>query len=187
MCHSFLKTLSGGSFRPRLKVDFSREFVCCCLISWRSHQPGNSLTHIFVSRFTRSPGTVNLDCRSHVRARAWWRIFRGDCLLHEVTRFEKSDLLAVPWRQPAACYVVNARVKVKSLSRVQLCDPVDCSPPGSSVPGILQARILEWVVISFSRGSSWPRDRTQVSRTAGRRFNLWATGEALVLWWHCTI
>ena len=59
-----------------------------------------------------------------------------------------------------------------------LCDPVDCSPPGSSVHGILQARVLEWVAISFSRGSSRPRDRTQVSRTAGRRFNLWATREA---------
>ena len=53
-----------------------------------------------------------------------------------------------------------------------LCDPVDYSPPGSSVHGILQARILEWVAISFSRGSSQLRDRTQVSRIAGRRFNL---------------
>ena len=60
-----------------------------------------------------------------------------------------------------------------------LCYPVDCSPPGSSVHGILQARILEWVAISFSRGYSQPRDRTQVSRIAGRCFNLWATREAL--------
>ena len=44
-----------------------------------------------------------------------------------------------------------------------LCNPMDFSPPGSSVHGILQARILEWIVIPFSRGSSWPRDRTQVS------------------------
>ena len=44
-----------------------------------------------------------------------------------------------------------------------LCDPMDCSPPGSSVHGILQARILEWVAIPFSKGSSWPRDRTRVS------------------------
>ena len=41
-----------------------------------------------------------------------------------------------------------------------LCNPVDCSPPGSSVHGILQARILEWIAISFSSGSSRPRDRT---------------------------
>ena len=56
---------------------------------------------------------------------------------------------------------------------------MDCSPPSSLVHGILQARILEWVAISFSRGSSQPRDRTQVSRIAGRRFNLCATREAL--------
>ena len=63
----------------------------------------------------------------------------------------------------------------------QLCptlgNPVDCRPPGSSVHGILQARILEWVAISFSRVSSRPRDRTQVSHIIGRRFNLWATRE----------
>jgi len=53
-----------------------------------------------------------------------------------------------------------------------LCDPMDCSPPGSSVHGILQARIVEWVAISFSRGSSRLRDRTHVSRIAGRCFNL---------------
>ena len=68
--------------------------------------------------------------------------------------------------------------KVKSLSRVWLCDPVDCSPPGSSVHGILQEGILEWVAISFSRGSSQPRDRTRVSCIAGRCFILWATRKA---------
>ena len=47
---------------------------------------------------------------------------------------------------------------------------MDCSPPGSSVHGILQARILEWVAISVSRGSSQPRDQNQVSCTASRRF-----------------
>ena len=55
-----------------------------------------------------------------------------------------------------------------------LCNTVDCSPPGSSVHGILQARILEWVAISFSRGSSRPTDQTQVSWIAGRHFNLWS-------------
>ena len=59
-----------------------------------------------------------------------------------------------------------------------LCNPMDCRPPGSSVYRILQARILEWVVISFSRGSSWSRDRTQVSCVAGRFFTVWATREA---------
>ena len=52
-----------------------------------------------------------------------------------------------------------------------LCDPMDCSLPGFSIHGILQARILEWIAISFSRRSSWPRDWTQVSHLVGRCFN----------------
>ena len=59
-----------------------------------------------------------------------------------------------------------------------LCNSMDCSLPGSSIHGILQGRILEWVAISFSRGSSQPKDWTWVSRIGGRRFNLWATREA---------
>ena len=54
------------------------------------------------------------------------------------------------------------------------CDPMNCSLPGSSIHGIFQARILEWVTISFSRGSSWPRDWTQVFHIAGRCFTIWA-------------
>ena len=60
-----------------------------------------------------------------------------------------------------------------------LCDPLDCSLPGSSVHGILQARILEGVTISFSRGSSRPGNQTWVSCTVGRFFTNWATREAL--------
>ena len=55
-------------------------------------------------------------------------------------------------------------------SCLTLCDPMDCGLPGSSIHGIFQERVLEWVAISFSRRSSRPRDRTQVSRTVGRRF-----------------
>ena len=87
-------------------------------------------------------------------------------------------------------YLKERKKKVKSLSRVRLLAtpwtaahqaPPSmgfCSPPGSSVHGILQARILEWVAISFSKGSFWPRDWTQFSHIAGRSFNLWATREA---------
>ena len=59
-----------------------------------------------------------------------------------------------------------------------LCDPMDCSLPGLSVRGIFQARVLEWAAVSFSRGSSQPRDRTQVSCVADRHFTVWATREA---------
>ena len=58
---------------------------------------------------------------------------------------------------------------------------MDCSLPGSSLHEILQARVLEWVAISFSRGSSQPRDRTWVPHIPGRCFNIWATREALFL------
>ena len=56
-----------------------------------------------------------------------------------------------------------------------LFDCMDCSPSGFSVHGVFQARTLEWVAISFSRRSSWPRDWTWVSHTVGRRFTVWAT------------
>ena len=58
-----------------------------------------------------------------------------------------------------------------------LCDPIDCSLPGSSVHGIFQAIVLEWIAISFSRGSSQHRARTQVSRMVDRRFTVGATRE----------
>ena len=54
-------------------------------------------------------------------------------------------------------------VRAKSLQSCQLCDAMDCSPPHFSVHGILQARILEWVAMPSSRGSSWPRDGTHGS------------------------
>ena len=60
-------------------------------------------------------------------------------------------------------------------SCLTLYDPIDCSPPGSSVHGIFQARILECVGISFSRESSQPRDRTRGSRIVDRCFTVWAT------------
>ena len=72
------------------------------------------------------------------------------------------------------------RVRACMCPCVRLCDPMGCSPPGSSVLGILQARTLEWVAVPFSRGSSWPRDWTCISCTAGRFFTIWATREALI-------
>ena len=74
------------------------------------------------------------------------------------------------------------RIKRKKESEVAqscltLCDPMDCCLPGSSVHGILQAIVLEWIAIPFSRGSSWPRDWTRVSRIVDRRFTVRATRE----------
>ena len=65
-----------------------------------------------------------------------------------------------------------------SQSCLTFCDPMDCSLPGPSgkIHGIFQAIVLEWIAISFSRGSSQPRDRTQVSRIVDRGFTVWAKG-----------
>ena len=76
---------------------------------------------------------------------------------------------------PETC-TINTCVHAKLLQLCPtLCNPMDCSPPSSSVCEILQARILEWVAIPFSRGSSQPRDWTWVSFIAGRFFTIWAT------------
>ena len=68
-------------------------------------------------------------------------------------------------------------------SRFSRVRSMDCSPSDSSVHGILQARILEWVAMPSSRGSSWPRDEAHDSCIAGRFFYCWATGEAHTLKW----
>ena len=99
----------------------------------------------------------------------------------------------ITWMPPLCLYVWNriryllcefkldlakAEENEAAQSCLTLCNPMDCSLPGSSLHGILQARVLEWVAISFSRGSSRPSDRTWVSCIPGRCFNLWATREA---------
>ena len=68
-----------------------------------------------------------------------------------------------------------------------LCDPMDCSPPGSSVYGISQARMLEWVVIPFSRGSSWPKDQTCISCIDKWILYCWAIMEAPFKYYLLTI
>ena len=69
--------------------------------------------------------------------------------------------------------IVSYSVVFKSLQPHGLC-----SPPYSSVNGILQARVLEWAAMPSSRGYSWPRDQTRVSCIAGRFFTIWATRES---------
>ena len=76
---------------------------------------------------------------------------------------KKKKCKKAKWLSEEALQIAEKRRESESESEVAqscltLCDPVDCSPPGSSVHRILQARILEWVAISFSRGPSQPRD-----------------------------
>ena len=93
-----------------------------------------------------------------------------------ITFLPRNKSLFISWLQLPSVVILVTKV---TQSCPTLCDPMDCSPPGSSVHGILQARVLEGVAISFSRGSSQPRDRTRVSCIPGRRFTLCAAREAL--------
>ena len=88
------------------------------------------------------------------------KTFAGKTMVFPVVRFRCEYLCLVAQSCPTAC------------------NPMDSSLPGSSAHGILQARILECVVISFSRGSSQSRDQTQVSSIVGIFFTIWATREA---------
>ena len=103
-------------------------------------------------------------------------VFQGKRHL-EVSKHHASCSCRCSWKLVAALPLNESQVLVAQ-SCPTFCDPMDCSPPGSSVYGILQARILEWVAISFSRGSSWCRDQTQVFCIADKFFTMWATREA---------
>ena len=97
-------------------------------------------------------------------------LFFSSISLHWSLRKAFLSLLAILWKFSLAAH-----------SCPTLCDPMDCSLPDSSVHGIFQARILEWSAISFPRGSSQPRDQTQVSNVVGRCFIIWATREVTLL------
>ena len=102
-------------------------------------------------------------------------------LCNYIHNFLKSTLyqMYAIWRRNKVIYDQTMQILTQRFlsvsvaqSRPTLCDPMDCSPPDSSVHGILQTRILEWVTIPFSRGSSQPRDQTQVSCIASRFFTI---------------
>ena len=80
-----------------------------------------------------------------------------------------------PWKTKGHIYQGEIDILLVAQSCPILCNPMDCSTTGFSVHAILQAKILEWGAIPFSRESSWPKDWTRVSCIAGRFFTIWAT------------
>ena len=90
-------------------------------------------------------------------------------------RYSHRNILSQLWKSLLNNWGMKVKVKVTQ-SCLTLCDPVD-----GTVHGILQASIREWVAFPFSRGSSQPRNRTQVSSIAGGFFTSWATREAQTL------
>ena len=103
-------------------------------------------------------------------------------LIYHLRRTWKFTLWCNPNLQSCGVWAIDCCFERKLESEVAqscptLCDPIDCSLPGSSVHGIFQAIVLEWIAISFSRGSSQPRAWTRVSHMVDRRFTVSATRE----------
>ena len=113
-----------------------------------------------------------------------WKHVREKALLNNVL-YTLQITCTQTYKRTVMISLMNCSISIptttttKSLqSCLTLCNPIDSSPLGSSIHGVFQARILEWAAISFSRGSSWPRDETRVSHTAGRLFTIWANRES---------
>ena len=118
----------------------------------------------------RSVGGVGRGCRGIIRAKQRTMVVH---LLHSCLKAAFQGGKGLQETQPPGLAVKpGPSTWLQSNVLVTLCDPLDCSPPGSSVHGISQARILEWVAISSSRESSPPRDQTQISCTSGRFFTV---------------
>ena len=98
----------------------------------------------------------------------WLRVtFQVDLPIYETWAFSSSS----SW----LCHILYKVESYIAQSCPTPCNPMDCSLPEFSVYGIFQARVLEWVAISFSRESSQSRNRTQVSHIVGRHFTVWTT------------
>ena len=106
------------------------------------------------------------------------------CLLINTCRLSNLDSIPQWLVNPNNCASVSSAMSSIHLAMCALSviptlyNSMDCSSPGSFVHGILQARILEWIAVPFSKGSSPPRDQTQLSCLAGRFFSIRATREA---------
>ena len=127
------------------------------------------------------PASISLKSQSAVCGRYHAVFYRSRNDNHE----KLSTLCLRKYLSIRVVYIECVCVHAHSIFQpyLTLCDPMDCRPPGSSVHGISQARILEWVAISYSRGSSQSRDRTRDSFVCyiGRRIPYhWATWEACV-------
>ena len=156
------KTLSAGLTKVELRSfhedrDFLREMQ----------------THSGIRAIKTEPGPMTLCELLDPSMSEAWMLPALTTLKQLVPHFAQTSLCTFS-------ITLNLKSPVSLIAQLcpTLCNPSDCSPQSSSVYGILQARILEWVAIPFSRGSSSPRDLTQVSCIAGGLFAIWANREA---------
>ena len=151
---------------------------------WKSHflfDPADVGNLIFGSSAVSKSSLYIWKFSVHILWSLAWRILNITLLVCETSAlYSNLDILChyfslgMKWKLTFSSPVATAEVKRSEVAQScpTLSGPVDCSLPGSSLHGIFQARILEWVAISFSRGSSQPRDRTEVSLIVGRRFTV---------------
>ena len=160
------------------------------LVPWKGVKPRSpALRARSLSQWTtRTSPTCQLLQGLHLQD-AWWVIPPGRNGIKLMRRCSQSTHYHRAWDIIAKrqFMIFVYRFVLSCFSRVQLCNPMACSLPGSSVHGILQARILEWVATPCFRGSSQPRDRAQVScgsSITGGFFTTKPPGVYVQLWYH---
>ena len=148
-----------------------------------SEIPGALESHPWVPR---APGSVLKDlCSNKTYSRdSFPQTAHG--MLTSLSLRAQDQLSTLPWcllktKQRKEWLKMRKKQMLVNQSCLTLGNFMDCSPPGSSVHGIFQAGVLEWVAIPFSRGSFQPRDQTQVSCTPDRFFTVWAMSITSVL------
>ena len=136
-----------------------------------------ALKHVYYHMWNESP--VQVWCMIQ-GARGWYTgMTQRDVMGRELGRGFRMGNTCTPVADSCWCMAKPIQYcKVKKNNKKKKWKTMDCSPPGSSVSGIIPARILEWVVISSSRESSWPKDWTHVSSLGRWILNHWATWEA---------
>ena len=135
----------------------------CRTTSWHIDEGKVETVADFI--FLGSKITMDSECSHEIKR----HLILGGKVMTNLDSMLKSRDITLPTK----AYIVKSESESEvTQSCLTLCDPMDCSPPGSSVHGIFQARGLEWIAISFSRGSSQPRARTQVSCFVDRCFTV---------------
>ena len=173
-------------FNPR-HFPLSREFSTKIILSRVNCKEKSKVLfklHCMVNRNKHSNSIFDSDCTIQVNEISI-KTLKG---INSSSGGKKAYLTWKYYFTPIHFIMVLACVRLVVQLYLTLCDPVDCSLPGPLSLVILQARILKWVAMPFSRGSSQPRDRAQVSHIAGRFFTIWATREALTVlayWFVC--